>query len=451
MLYLAQFVSCNYQEPEKLHLYNTPFSFRGAFMKKRLTIMGIALLVVFGGIIAFNLIKTFMIKRFFANYHPPAVSVASATAKEVNWKPSLNAVGNFVAINGVDVSSQASGNVIKIDFESGQFVDKDSPLITLDDSIDQSVLKFNQSDLTLKTLSYKRQADLFKRGATSISSVDEAKATLEQAQAKVDQTQAEINQKHIKAPFAGRLGIRQVNLGQFVSPGQTAIVSLQSLDPLYLEFYLPEQLYKKIHPEQSITLSLEEFPNVLFEAKVAAINSKVDLNTHNVLVQGVLANCPASALKNPAASPLIKTNTQPGGNKLMVSCNTDLNIKNKVHNYAFVPGMFAAIEIEQKPIPHTVIIPSTAISYSLYGNSVYIIEKDKEGKKNEDGTDSLFVNRVFVTTGEQRGNFTVIKKGIKAGQQVVSAGEVKLQNGTPVAINNSVKLNEESDTNLLGQ
>lgn len=423
----------------------------GAFMKKRLTIMGLALLIVFGGIIAFNLFKAFMIKRFFASYQPPAVSVASAVAQEVNWRPTINAVGNFVAINGVDLGSQASGNVMQINFESGQFVDKNAPLITIDDTVDQAILKFNQSDLTLKTLSYKRQTDLYKRGATPISSVDEAKATLDQAQAKVDQTQAQIKQKHISAPFAGRLGIRQVNLGQFISPGQTTIVSLQSLDPLYIEFYLPEQLYKKVHPEQSITFSLEEFPNTLFEAKVSAINSKVDLNTHNVLVQGTLANCPAQAIKDPANSPLVKSHQESGGNKLIISCDTEKNIANKIHKYSFVPGMFAAIEIDQKVQPHTIIVPSTAVSYSLYGNSVYIIEKDKDAKKNQDGSDVLTVNRVFVTTGEQRGNYTVIKKGVQAGQLVVSAGEVKLQNGTPVTINNSVRLNETSNPDLLGQ
>lgn len=420
-------------------------------MKKRLTIMVIALVVVFGGIIAFNILKAFMIKRFFASYQPPAVAVASAVAQEVNWVPTLNAVGNFVAINGVDVGSQASGNVTKIDFESGQFVEKGAPLVTLDDSVDQAVLKFNQSDLTLKTLSHKRQSDLYKRGATPISSVDEAKATLDQAQAKVDQTLAQINQKHITAPFSGRLGIRQVNLGQFVNPGQTTIVSLQSLDPLYLEFYLPEQLYKKVHPDQTITFSLEEFPNLLFEAKVSAINSRVDLTTHNVLVQGTLANCPANAIKDPTNSPLVKTRQEPNGSKLIVSCDTAINAKNKVQKYAFVPGMFAAVEIDQPPKPHTVIVPSTAISYSLYGNSVYIIEKDKEGKKNKDGSDVLTVNRVFVTLGEQRGNYTVIKKGVKAGQLVVSAGEVKLQNGTPVVINNTVKLNDVSNPDLLAQ
>ena len=126
-----------------------------------------------------------------------------------------------MAINGVDVNSEASGNVVKIDFESGQYVEKDEPLITIDDSVDQATLKFNQAELTLKELNYKRQTDLFKRGATPSSSVDEAKANLQQAQANVEQTEAQINQKHISAPFAGRLGIRQVNLGQYITPGQT--------------------------------------------------------------------------------------------------------------------------------------------------------------------------------------------------------------------------------------
>ncbi|AUH72085.1 efflux RND transporter periplasmic adaptor subunit [Legionella sainthelensi] len=420
-------------------------------VKKRMTIMGIILLIVFGGIIAFNLIKAFLIKRFFANYQPPAVSVSSAVAKAVDWQPTINAVGNFVAINGVDVNSQAAGNVIKIDFASGQYVDKDAPLITIDDSVDQAVLKFNQAELTIKNLNYQRQSDLYKRGASPISNVDEAKANRDQAQAKLEQTEAQIKQKHITAPFAGKLGIRQINLGQFISPGQTSIVSLQSLDPLYLQFYLPEQLYKKIKPNQTITFSVEAFPNALFEAKVTAINSKVEQNTHNVLVQGTLANCPTSAIKKPAQSSLVKIRKEHLGKKLIISCNSELNAQNKVHSFTFVPGMFASIDISQPPIPNTVIVPSTSISYSLYGNAIYIIEKNAEGKKNKDGSDLLTVKRVFVTIGEQQGNYTVIKKGIKAGQLVVSAGEIKLQNGTPVSINNEVKLDEVSNPDMLGQ
>ncbi|HAT1821973.1 TPA: efflux RND transporter periplasmic adaptor subunit [Legionella pneumophila] len=420
-------------------------------MNKRLTIMGIILLVVFGGIIAFNLIKAYMIKQFFASYAPPAVSVSSAVAQEVDWKPTIDAVGNFVAINGVDVNSEASGNVVQIHFESGQYVEKDAPLITIDDSIDQALLKFNQSELTLKELSYKRQTDLFKRGATPSSSVDEAKANLQQAQAKVEQIQAQIKQKHIGAPFSGRLGIRQVNLGQYVSPGQTSIVSLQSLDPLYLEFYLPEQYYKRIHLNQPVTFRVEEFPNILFEGVIHAVNSKVDLTTHNVQVQALLPNCPADAIQDPTKSPLVKARKQVRGDKLIVACSTELNKQNKIRNFVFIPGMFASIEVDQPAEPNTIIVPSTAISYSLYGNAVYIIEKSKEGKKNKDGTDQLVVNRVFVTTGEQQGNYTVIKKGIKAGQLVVSTGDLKLQNGTPVVINNSVKLDTDSDPNQLGQ
>ncbi len=413
--------------------------------------MAIALLVVFGGIIAFNLFKTIMMKQFFASYQPPAVTVSSAVAKAVDWQPTIDVVGNFVAINGVDLSSEASGNVVKIDFDSGQYVEKDAPLITIDDSVDQAILKANQSELTLKDINYKRQADLFKKGATPSSSLDEAKASLQQAQARVEQTQAQINQKHIIAPFAGRLGIRQINLGQYISPGQTAIVSLQSLDPLFIEFYLPEQLYKRIKLDQTITFTVEEFPNAIFEGKITALNSKVDLNTHNVQVQAKLPNCPADAINDPTKSPLIKTRKQTRGSKLIVNCDSDLNAKNNIKNFTFIPGMFSSIEIAQAVEPNTVIVPSTAVSYSLYGNAVYLIEKDKENKKTDDGQDILTVNRVFVTTGEQQGNYTVIKKGVKAGQLVVSTGDLKLQNGTRVVINNDVKLNDVSNPDELGQ
>jgi membrane fusion protein (multidrug efflux system) len=420
-------------------------------MKKRMTIMGIALLVIFGGLIAFNLIKAMMIRNFFATYEPPAVTVSSAVAEAIDWKPIINAIGNFVAINGVEVNSQAAGNVVKIDFDSGQYVEKDAPLITIDDIVDQAVLKFNQSELALKELNYKRQADLLKRGATPGSNVDEAKANLQQAQAKVEQIQAQINQKHIRAPFAGRLGIRQVNIGQFIKPGDTSIVSLQSLDPLYLEFYLPEQLYKKIHLNQPITFTVEEFPNSRFEGIISAINSKIDLNTHNVQVQATLANCPTAAVTDPTRSTLIKTKKEPRGNKIIVTCTSQTNKKNKINNFVFIPGMFASIKIPQPAEPNTVIVPSTSVSYSLYGNAVYIIEKSSEGKKNKDGTEQLVVKRVFVTTGEQQGNYTVVKSGIKEGQLVVSTGDLKLQNGTPVVVNNSVPLSDVSDPETLGQ
>lgn len=418
-------------------------------MNKRYKVMSVSLIIVFGGIIGFNLFKTFMIKRFFANYKPPAVTVASAQVKKVDWKPTINTVGNFMAANGVDISAQASGNVTKIDFQSGQFVNKDAELIAIDDSVDQAILKFNQSDLALKKLNHKRQRDLFKRGAVSISTVDESQATLEQAQARVDQTQAQINQKHIRAPFSGQLGIRQINLGQYINPGQTTIVSLQSLDPLYLEFYIPEQWFKKINIHQNIHFAIEGFPNYLFTAQITAINSKIDSNTHNILVQGTLANCPAVALRDTMHSNLIKIDPKLSNNKQLISCDTQLNQRNNIQQFAFIPGMFADIQIEQPKQGQALLVPSTAISYSLYGNSVYVIEATPD--KDNPGTKNLIAKRVFVSTGEQQGNFTIIKKGLKAGQLIVSAGEIKLQNDTPVVINNNVKLHEISKPDSIGQ
>lgn len=420
-------------------------------MNKRMTIMVSALGIVFGGIIGFNLFKGFMIKRFFASYEAPPVSVSSVSAKKIDWKPSIGAVGNFVAINGVDVNSQASGNVVTIHFESGQYIEKGQPLIDIDDRIDQANLKFGQADMALKDINYQRQVNLFKRDATPSSSVDEAKASLAQAQANVEKTSAEIQQKHITAPFSGQLGIRQVNLGQYVTPGQTSIVTLQSLDPLYLEFNLPEQLFKLLHVGQNIRFHVEEFPNAFFLGKISAINSKIDPNTHNILVQATLPNCPSEAVNDPTKSQLVTVKKIEGTGKSIISCDTQTNSKNHVQKFVLMPGMFTSIAVEQPPVPGVVVLPSTSISYSLYGNSVFIIEPLAEPKKTPDGKDIMQVKRVFVSTGDQEDNYTIIKSGVNAGQLVVSSGELKLQNGAHVVINNEVKLNENADFNKLSQ
>ncbi len=414
-------------------------------MKKRMTIMAIALGVFFGGIIAYNLLKGYMMKRFFANFTPPAVTVSSITAIKKNWEPRLHAVGSFVAINGVEVNSQASGNVVAIHFDSGQYVEENKPLIDIYDSVDQATLKAKQSELALQEINYKRQTDLFKHNATPGSSVDEARAKLLQAQADVEKTNAIISQKHITAPFSGQLGIRQVNLGQYLAPGQTTIASLQSMDPIYLEFFLPEQLFNRLHINQAITFSIEQNPNLLFAGKITAINSKIDTSTHNVKVQATLSNCPTAAMHDPSHSSLIAAKKQRSGGKILVRCDSELNKKNTVQQYNFIPGMFAAIEIEEPAIPDVVVLPTTAISYTLYGNSVYIIEKDKDNK------DLFVVKRVFVSTGDQQGNDTVITKGIKAGQLVVNSGELKLQDGTHVVINNAVQLKETENPDELGE
>ena len=416
--------------------------FQQPLLKKRMTIMILALVIVFGGIITFNIIKSMLIKRFFATFKSPSVTVTSVVVKEKDWEPRIAAVGNFTAMNGVEVNSQASGNVVGIHFKSGQYIEQDQPLIDIDDSVEVATLKFNQADLALQELNYKRQSDLIKHNATSSSSVDESRAKLLEAQANLEKTQALIKQKHITTPFAGQLGIRQIDLGQYITPGKTSIVSLQSMDPLYLEFYLPEQLLGRLQLNQTVTISMEQNPGLLFEGKLTAINSKIDTNTHTIQVQATVPNCSSEALKNIDNSPLITVKKHAINNKDLVKCDTTLNQKNHITSFNFVPGMFASIEIEQPVISHVLVVPSTAISYTLYGNSVFVIEKRSD--------QSLQVKRVFVETGEQQGNDTVIKKGLSAGQLVVGAGELKLQDGTTVTINNEIQLDTILNPNSLG-
>ena len=206
---------------------------------------------------------------------------------------------------------------------------------------------------------------------------------------------------------------------------------------------MPEQLLGHLSLNQTITFSVEQNPGLRFQGKITAINSKIDTNTHTIQVEATLPNCPAEALKDPAHSSLVKLKKQPNNAAPIVSCDSTLNASNNIVQYSFMPGMFAAIDIEQPPIPHVVVLPSTAISYTLYGNSVFIIEKDKN--PDDKGNEILRVKRVFVSTGEQHGNDTMITKGIKAGQLVAASGELKLQDGTRVTINNDVQLNHIKD------
>lgn len=407
------------------------------------------IIFVFIAIIAFNIIRDWAIKRFFETYEPNAVTISTVKAKQQNWHPILNAVGNINAQHGVDVNSEASGNVMEIHFQSGQFINKGEPLITIDDRVEKAQLKFNLAELDLKKLSFDRQQKLFKKGAAPSSNLDEARANLQQAEANVEQIKAQIQQKHIVAPFSGKLGIRLINLGQYISPGQTAIVTLQSLDPLFLEFYLPEQELKKIHVGQSIHFRVSEYPNMVFAGKITAINAKVDIKTHNVKVQATIPNCPTEELAKPLKSSLIKAQKEPKSGRITIKCQTDLNQKKNITNYSFIPGMFASIEVSQPVKPKQIVLPATAISYSLYGDSVYLIKK-RPSKKDKKKTE-LYVQQIFVRTGEQHGNQIVVTQGVNPGDEVVSSGQLKLQNGTRVEIDNKVKMPDVQNIDTLGQ
>lgn len=377
---------------------------------RRMRILILVLLIVFGGLIAFNLVRSYMTASFFSHFEPPAATVSSVNVELENWQPVLQSVGDFVAIQGVEINAQVSGIVSSISFESGQFVKQGSPLLVISDSVDQATLKDNEANLILQRQNLTRQAGLKKSGWAISSDLDVARANLKSALAMLQKTQATIEQKHIVAPFDGQLGIRQVSLGDYITPGQTNIVSLQSLDPLYLQFYLPEQNLSTLFVGQPIQFSVESHPNQMFDGKITAIDSKVDVNTHNILVQATVNN-----------------------------------LKEGDH-YNFMPGMFAKVSVLLPQKEKVVVLPLTAVTYTLYGDSVYIVKNDE---KNKEGKLIKTVYRQFVKTGEKKGDHVVILSGVKEGDEVVSAGQMKLHNGSQVVIDNTIVLDDNKS--IIGQ
>lgn len=353
-------------------------------MKKMLIIV----ILVFGLLFAWYGAKKAMFMGFMMFYKPPAVTVAATTATSKVWQSFVSSVGTLTAVNGVDISAEASGIIKEIRFTSGQFVKKGDILFLLDTSIEEAQLKDNQARLKLAQLNYDRNKALLGKHAISQASLDNILMELQQAEAGVELTQAKIKQKTITAPFNGKIGIRLVNLGDYVSPG-TAMVSLESLDPMLVRFSLPEQYLTDVFLQQPIDVITNS--GKIFHGVIDAINSKVDPSTRNIMVQGTLDN---KELK-------------------------------------LYPGMFASIKIWFMAKNNVVVLPQTAIAYSLHGDSVFIIKK--EGKL-------LKAYREYVKVGERRDNEVCILAGVKPNEQVVTAGQLKLQNGTTVEIDNNVEL-----------
>ncbi|MBS0358415.1 MAG: efflux RND transporter periplasmic adaptor subunit [Proteobacteria bacterium] len=365
-------------------------------MKKRLIIMIIALLIVFGGIFGFLMMRGIMMKKYFASFEQPPVVISSAKVNAKTWQPTLDAVGDLSAVNGVAISSEVSGIVKKIYFDSGQLVEKGDLLVELRDEVDTAELQHNEATLKLAQQDYQRHLNLAKQNAVALAALDSTRAALDQAQATLTKTKALLEQKHIRAPFSGKLGIRKINVGQYIAPS-AEIVSLQSLNPLYINFSLPEDKFKHLYLGQPIDLKIPAYQNEKFTGKVTAINSNVSTATHNILIQGTVENA----------------------------------------NNRLYPGMFATLHVilpEQKDV---LTIPQTAVNYSLYGNSVYVINQDGNDAK---GKPILKAHRVYVTLGETEGNDVIVSEGLKAGQEIITSGQLKLEDNSRVEVNNSIQL-----------
>jgi membrane fusion protein (multidrug efflux system) len=362
-------------------------------------IAGFALLLVFGGLAAFNyVLKPMFIAQFVAQFSvQPPVPVTVAVAKREQWQSELTAIGTIEAVRGVTLAPQIAGRVEAIMIESGQWVKAGDTILKLDDSTERAQLQAATADLRLKELNLVRARELAERGNMAQANLDQAIAQRDQAAAQVELIRAQINQKTIVAPFAGRLGIRQANLGQYLAAG-AAIVSLQSIDPIYVNFTLPEREIPRLKVGQTVRATIEGRRDQVFAGKITSLDAKVDEATRNLLVQATIAN----------------------------------------KDGQLVPGVFTRLKVELAEERRLVAVPETAVSFSLYGDSVYVVvgKKDKDGKvlQGQDGKPQLVVERRFVRIGERRDGKAGVTEGLEEGERVVTSGQIRLQPNSAVSI-----------------
>ncbi|MGH6714787.1 MAG: efflux RND transporter periplasmic adaptor subunit [Bradyrhizobium sp.] len=369
-------------------------------MKKRLAIAIVALLIVFGGSIGFHFFKNAMIAKALAGFRPPPATVSSAEATQVSWRPYMQAIGTLAAVNGVDVSNAIAGQVVKITFQSGDQVKQGQLLVQLDDSQEQALLQQYQAQTVLDKGKYQRALALRKKNLNSKQDLDTADANYKASQAQVAAEEAVIAKKSIRAPFDGLLGIRQVNLGQYVAVGAT-IVNLEQLTPLYVTFTLPQSALPKLYIGQDVAIDVDAYPKQDFSAKVTALDPAVNQQSRTVQVQA----------------------TSPNKDKLLR------------------PGMFANLKVLADKAEDKIVIPSTAIEYSLYGDSVYVLEPVSQATGGAGAQTVYTAKQVFVKAGAQRGNLVAVT-GLKLGDKVVTAGQIKLHPGSQVLINNDINLSK---------
>jgi membrane fusion protein (multidrug efflux system) len=363
-------------------------------MIKRMVIMLVAVAVVFGGIFGFQAFKAVMIKKFISALSNPPQTISAAKAPTSEWLPKIEAIGSLRAVKGADLSLEVSGVVESISFNSGDDVAEGAPLLKLRTADDVARLNSLQAMAELSDITYERDQKQFKMQAVSQATLDTDAANLKNAKAQVAQQQAIIDKKLLRAPFAGHLGIRAVDLGQYLGPG-TVIVTLQALDPIYVDFFVPQQSVDQIRLNQSVTVKVDAFKDQTFVGDISAINPKVDTTNRNVQIRATLKNA----------------------------------------DHKLLPGMYATVDIAVGSPKTYVTLPQTAITYNPYGDTVYVVE----GKGNDaDGKPHLTARQTFVTVGPTRGDQVAILKGVDEGDMIVTAGQIKLHNGSVVLIDNTV-------------
>jgi membrane fusion protein, multidrug efflux system len=358
-------------------------------MVRWFVIVGSLLALLVGALVGFNAFRSKMIAQFFANNKPPPATVTVAQARSEVVPNLLTAVGDLAAVHQVNVVPDVPGRVTEIKFTAGASVKAGSPLVQLFDGPEQGDLANYKAQATGASLALDRAKQLAARQFGPQSTVDAAQATYDQANAGIAKTEAIISQKLVRAPFDGELGVRHVEVGQYLTAG-TQIVTLTDLSVLYANFTVPEKGSAALQVGQTVRVAVDAYPGRTFEGKITAIEPQIAADTRNIRVQATLDN-PDKILK---------------------------------------PGMFATITVVLPDKPPVVTVPETAVDYTLYGDSVFLITE----KKEDNGKTSLTAVRTFVRTGNRVQGRAEILSGLKDGDRVVAVGQLKLQSGAPVTI-----------------
>ncbi len=363
-------------------------------MAKKIILALIGVLLLVGSLAGLKVLQFQTMFAQGANFTPPPETVTTAEVTRDTWQPTLTAVGSIAPVQGVMLSAEVAGTVKQIAFESGANVRVGELLVELDSGVEQAQLRSAIASAELARANLVRARDLRGKNMVSQADLDSANAQAKQADAQIDNIRAVIDKKTIRAPFAGRAGIRQVNLGQFLDTG-TSIVTLQSLDPVYVNFSLPQQRLAQLKTGMTVRVTTDAFPDRDFEGKLTAINPEVETVTRNVRMQATLAN----------SSGLLR------------------------------PGMYVDVAAVLPATEQVLMIPATAVLYAPYGDSVFVVEDKKDEKT---GAIDKVLNQQFVRLGKTRGDFVVVDSGLSAGQTIVTTGLFKLRNGMAVVVDNKL-------------
>jgi membrane fusion protein (multidrug efflux system) len=380
-------------------------------MIKRFIIAVILLVLVGGGLVGFNLFRSQAIKDFFANMPRPTLSVSTIAIEPVTWRPVIDAVGTVSAANGVDLAAETGGIVRQVNFRANDDITAGQLLIQIDDRTERADLAAAEATLSNDQQTLERARQLEQRGINSTVTLENAQTTVAAAQAQVDRLKAVLDQKAIEAPFSGTIGIPKIDVGQFIALGAT-VATLQDLSRMRVDFTVPEQEFKRLSIGQNVRLS-DSIGDKVYEGTIVGIDPKIDPATRLISVRAEIDNA----------------------------------------DRVLQPGQFARIAVELPVQEGVIALPQTAVVTSLYGEYVYSVVEG-EAPEAAPATDAqpatpaaegattpakpLEVKQIFVKTGRRTGGFVEVTEGVKAGDQIVTAGQNRLSNGSPVTVNNSV-------------